>query len=364
MDALAVAASIIVTGNPSEVRKRVLVFNFFAGVLDRGIPLYAQDVATCMRRVGLEVIELRCPHWLGRAPRVLLNALFVVFEQVVAPLVRIARSCAWTIYPYNSAGVLDALQARSVLVLHDLISNHRRNTRFAARYIRTTQAVHRLLSRPVCAASPHTLAQLHRLPAFHRCSLRLWSNPFYSFEQASSMYSKKPAREPASKFRILLCSGMGRNKDYAGALKLFRKSRVLANAELRIVGFGDDAGLALRRVQRLPEDFRERIHVLPRLSLQELVEEYVSADVVWVHSRKEGFGRCIIEALLLRRPVVASDIGAFRKLKGLGLQLYRNDRFDASLELATSRHETSSVTFDSHHVPLEAAVRELLASAA
>jgi hypothetical protein len=49
--------------------KRVLVFNFFAGVMERGIPLYAQNLAECMRRVGLVPVELRCPAWLRRWPR-------------------------------------------------------------------------------------------------------------------------------------------------------------------------------------------------------------------------------------------------------------------------------------------------------
>src|SRR5688572_23945652 len=121
---------------------RVLIFNFFGGVMDRGIPLYAQDIAECMRRIGIEPMELRCPRVLRRLPRMLRNPLFVLFEQVVAPLVRALRGCTLTVYPYNSAGLVDAALGRSVMVIHDLIGNSRGATGLAATYIRWTQATH------------------------------------------------------------------------------------------------------------------------------------------------------------------------------------------------------------------------------
>jgi glycosyltransferase involved in cell wall biosynthesis len=343
--------------------RRVLIFNFFGGVMDRGIPLYAHGIATCMQRLGIEAIELRCPRWLQGAPRAVRNSAFVLFEQLIAPLMRVLRGCSWTVYPYNSAGMFDALLGRSVLVVHDLIPNHRSDVKLAARYIRLTQTIHRRLSRPVCAASPHTLAQLRRLPAFRRCALRLWSNPFYAFEAALARRSNQEPVAPGP-LRVLLCSGMNRNKDYRGALALFRKSRLLAQAQLRIVGFGDDAALAMRRVLRLPAAIRERVCVLPRLSIEQLVEEYMSANLVWVHSQKEGFGRCVTEALLCRKPVIASDIGAFRRLLTPDLHLYRADSFESSIELAMSQRVRSAVSFEGYHAALEVQVRELFAGAA
>lgn len=341
--------------------KRVLVFNYFGGVMDRGIPTYAQDIVTCMRRLEMEVIELRCPRLLMRVPRMFQNLLFVFFEQVVAPAMRLLRRCSVTVYPYNSAGVIDAALGRSVLVIHDLIANRRNNTRLAARYIRATQAVHRMLARAICSASSHTLEHLRRLPAFHGCTLRLWSNPFYSF--ATALEKQKTQLSDASRrpLRVLLCSGMGPNKDYAGALKLFRRSKLLADADLRILGFGDDAALARRRVSRMPERFQSRIQVLPRLSLAEVVQEYATADLVWVHSRKEGFGRCVIEGLLSGQTVIASDIVAFRELLATGVFLYGKNKFDASVACALSHRGLTTMTFEDYHLPLEGAVREVVA---
>jgi len=340
---------------------RVLVFNFFGGVIERGIPLYAQNLTECMRRVGMEPVELRCPTWLRRLPRPVRNFAFVIFEQIVAPVVRVVRGCSLTVYPYNSVGIVDSLLGRSVLVVHDFISNRRHNV--AARYICVTQTLYRALGGPICAASTHTLTHLRRLPAFKRCSLALWANPFYSFEAALAGRASAAPREAGGRLRVLLCSGMGRYKDYSGALRLFLHSPALRDAELRVLGFGDDAPLALRRVQRLPPDVRGRITVLGRLSLKELIAEYASSDIVWVHSQKEGFGRCIVEGRLAGRPVVATDIGAFRTFAPLGVHLYRDDReesFDAAVASALERDPAFRYCTVEYHAPLEAAVTEVV----
>lgn len=337
---------------------RVLVFNFFSGVIERGIPLYAENIAESMRRVGLEPVMLRCPAWLRRLPRPVRNLAFALFEQIVAPAMRVLTRCSLTVYPYNSAGVVDAVLGRSVLVVHDFIPN--RHGSLAARYICMTQTVHRLLGRPVCAASTHTLHHLRRLNGFKRCAVALWANPFYSFEAALAVRSESlPAkREPG--LRVLLCSGLGANKDYAGALKAFAQSRAFAGAELRIVGFGDDAHLAERRLRHLPAVVAGRIRVLPRLSLAELVAEYDGSDLVWVHSRKDGFGRCIVEGRLAGRPVVASDIGAFRHLATLDVSLYREGGLDAAVSRALQSTPSAVPSTVRYHAPLEAAVREVI----
>ena len=338
--------------------KRVLVFNFFAGVMDRGIPLYTQNLAECMRRVGFDPIEIRCPVWLRRQPRWVRNVAFVLFEQIFAPMLGWLRGCSLAVYPYNSVSIADSLLGRAVMVVHDLIPNRRHN--LAARYICVAQTVHRWIGGRVCAASEHTLTHLRRLPAFKRCPLALWSNPFYSFESALAWRTASAPRSEGGPLRVLLCSGMGRYKDYSGALRLFARSAALQGAELRVVGFGADAALATRRVQRLPADVRSRITVLERLTLKDLITEYVASDVVWVHSQKEGFGRCIVEGRLSGRPVVASDIGAFRKFVPFGVQLYRGEEFDAAVSRALEHEPTLHLSPVDYHAPLEAAVSQVV----
>src|SRR5690606_24097526 len=129
----------------------------------------AEDIGICMRRMGYEPIELRCPGWLRGAPRPMRNAAFVLFEQLVAPVVRVLRRCSLTVYAYNSAGIVDALLGRSVLVVHDILAHRRGNRTLSARYVRFTQSVHAALRRPVCAASERTSICLRRMRRFAAC---------------------------------------------------------------------------------------------------------------------------------------------------------------------------------------------------
>jgi len=320
---------------------RVLVFNFLAGVMDRGIPVYTSELICVLRALGFEVIELRCPAVLRSAPFVLLKLLFLVYEQLVAPIARLLFRCDATLYPYNSVSVVDSLADRATLVIHDLIPNGRGKRSFAGGYILCTQALHRRLGRPVVAASWTTHKILRRLPAFRRSPLWVWENPFVLFEQALGRLRPGPAQRALNKgtLRVVLCTGMGPYKDYPGALRLWRNSRRLRNAELRVVGFGDDAPLAARRVAALPAAVRSNISILPRLSTDELLSELLGADLVWVHSRKEGYGRFVVEGRLCGRPVVAADIPAFRALRDTGAVLYESKSFDDAVTRALSAPE-------------------------
>lgn len=316
-----------------------------------------------MRRLGFDVIELRCPHWLRNAPRPLRNVAFVFFEQLIAPLVRTACKCSVAVYPYNSTSLLDAALGRGVLIVHDLLSNRRSNRSLAAQYVRWTQGLHIALARPVCAASERTLLHLRRLEPFRSVPLCLWPNPFYSFESALKRHVHRKRRRSTGPVRVLLCSGIGPNKDYAGAIRIFVGSQELRKAELRIIGFGRDAELANRRVMRLPPALRSRVAVLPRLTIDEVIEEYLACDLVWVHSKHEGFGRWIVEAKLCGRPVVASRISALLKFASPGVHYYRKDEFDQALRAAMDDTPLEPLTdLGAYHLPLEEAIRGFLES--
>lgn len=343
---------------------RVLVFNFFAGVKDRGIPQYARELEECLARGDIESIELRCPAWARGLPQGALNLLFVLFEQIVAPLMRWRKGCIATIYPYNSAGLWDAWRGRGLLVIHDFISNKRSNRKLAARYIRWTQAWHCRWRQPICAVSDHTQKHLLRVAPYRACPVYLCSNPFYAFQHALERLTSVP-RLPASETRrtLLLCTGLGPNKDFRGALALFRDTPEMTGWQLRIVGFGNDTHLANRLVRKLSKEVRDRIVVLPRLDMSELVEEYLRCDVVWAHSLKEGFGRSLVEARMSGKPVLARSITAFRRLAFLKhVTLYRNEqigpRFQALLKAGINVPAASPEVF---HQQLESQMRDALA---
>jgi glycosyltransferase involved in cell wall biosynthesis len=315
---------------------RVLVFNFFADIKPRGIPVYARELEVCFQRIGVSHRELCAPRWMSGFPAVLQNICFVLFEQVLAPLLSMWWRCSLTVYPYNSGGLLDALVGKSVMVIHDLIPNRRSSRSLAARYIQVCQAWHAWLGRPIATVSRHTMRQLQRISRFQRCEKYLWSNPFYAFEAALARpHSPRRRATTTATITVLLCSGIGPNKDYRGALRLLRGLAADEPLEIRVLGFGNDARLAERAVRSLPEAWRNRVRVLPRLSLDEAVGEFLGSDLVWVHSRAEGFGRPVMEARMCGRPVLASDIGAFRQMRRFRyLHLYRDGEFEKVLQAA------------------------------
>lgn len=351
---------------PSQAKaSRILVFNFFAGIKRRGIPVYARELEACFRRIGVNHCELRAPSWVAYLPAALQNTLFVVFEQVVAPMAALWWRCNWTVYPYNSGSLLDAWTGRSVIVVHDLIPNRSDSRGLAARYIQVCQAWHARLGRPIATVSRHTMRQLGRIRQFRYCEKFLWANPFYAFEETLKRSGLETQR-PHKSVTVLLCSGIGPNKDFRGALELLRRLDRANDMVVRVLGFGDDAPLAQRRIEKLAPFWRERVTVLPRLGLEATVAEFLGSHLVWVHSRAEGFGRPVMEARMCGRPVVATDIGAFRQLRRFRhVHLYRDAAFPAVFQAALTEALTepcSVASAEAFNQKLESEVTRLLES--
>ncbi|MGM9488997.1 glycosyltransferase [Ideonella sp. YS5] len=344
---------------------RVLVFNFFAGIKPRGIPVYARELEACFQRVGVAHRELRAPRWVGLLPSALQNALFVFFEQLVAPIAARCMGCRLTVYAYNSGSLLDALTGRSILVIHDFIPNRRDASGLAARYIKVCQAWHAWMGGPVAVVSRHTMRQIERVRRYRRCEKFLWANPFYAFEAALAR-PRQRARRQRQGLSILLCSGAGSNKDFRGALRLLRDVPLEESIEVRVLGFGDEAHLARRRLALLPPAWRDRVSVLPRLNLEATVQEFSDADLVWVHSRAEGFGRPVMEARMCGRPVLATDIGAFRQMRRFRhLHLYRDETFPEAFRQALGEARMQgcpAASAESFNRQLEQEVTRLLKS--
>ncbi len=80
------------------------------------------------------------------------------------------------------------------------------------------------------------------------------------------------------------------------------------DVRLRIVGEGPDAEV----LRLLADELRVRLELPGALPHRELPAEYAGADVVVQPSHGEGLGLVVAEAVLLGRPVVATDSGGVR----------------------------------------------------
>jgi phosphatidylinositol alpha-1,6-mannosyltransferase len=77
-------------------------------------------------------------------------------------------------------------------------------------------------------------------------------------------------------------------------------------AQLWIVGEGDDAERLRARALSLPAPARERIHLLGRLDHPALLDRYARARVFAMPSTGEGFGLVFVEAMRAGLPCIAS----------------------------------------------------------
>ena len=293
--------------------RKVLVFNFFAGIFHRGIPLYVDNLSVALESQGLRVTQFRCPRFLHRQPRWFINLVFVFCEQFVMPLASLAY---WrTIHPSNSVSVLSSIFGRPLLIVHDFIPNRRKNKAFAARYIRTTQRIHDCRGGDVAYISRGNQRTARLTHRFMRSWTYLFPNAFFRFAELLSAVA--PPRENY----VLLCSGWGKNKDLEGALTLYLQSRLYETRSLHILGL-QGVGDRVAAFCAMHPELAGRVTVLPKIDDAAVVACYEKAAWVWVHSLQEGFGRSIAEARLCGCRVAAANIPPFREQRDAAVTLY------------------------------------------
>lgn len=328
--------------------KTILIFNFFGGLLNRGIPLYVDNLCAAFEYAGVSCRQFTCPRFLRRLPRPFLNILFVLTEQLVMPVLSIAHDR--TIHSSNSVSVLGAFSKRTALVVHDFIPNNRRNVALAARYIRMTQRIYAKLGGDVIYISKSTERIGRTIQYFPRSRSFRFPNAFYRFVQMRS------ERHPVRNEHVLLCSGWGASKDLGGALDLYLKSGLYKKRSLHILGLAGRKESVDLFCEQYPE-VAKQILVYEKIDDVEVVRAYESAAWVWVHSQKEGYGRSIAEARLCGCRVVASNISAFREQKDELTFLYADlAGFESAAATCESAQVSNSIRVPTEHCLLQSEI--------
>lgn len=293
---------------------RILIFNFFSGVMERGIPIYCKNLRECLEIDGHFVMEVCCPAWAHALPKFAQNVLFMLYEQLLMPVLSLFHSKV--IYPYNTASMLGSLHPGSLLIVHDFIPNRKSDKGLVARYVRLTQYVHAALGRDVAFVSTATYRVALRLKAFSKSRLQLLPNGFWTFRRAICGLNFPPGE------RVLLCTGVGQNKDLRGALDLYASVLAERRIPVALLGLAGDETSTQNWLAAHPEIDQGLICVLPRLNDGEVVEAYMRSRWIWVHSRHEGYGRSIAEAKCCAKYTIATNIPPFRDQKDNTVQLY------------------------------------------
>jgi len=304
---------------------RILVNDFIGGALDRGIPLYVRNLVDGLREEGFRVDVVRAPAFCRRLPRGLFYLLAVMVEQIALPAIGLWLRTDITIYPYNSAAVADVLTRRGRIVVHDLEQLNRPLSFSKLYYLACYRAV-KWRNAPIFTISDISRLRLIKSGLFGRGPITILPNTFYQFERL--LVTEAPERKP----EILLCSGSTANKDLDSLVAEYLPKALARNYRISIVGLHKRSDL--ERLEPLRNFVTSgQLRVFGRLSDRQVAREYRSHGVVWVHSLREGFGRCVVEGRLGGGRVVASDIPEFAGLCDADVHLYRTaDEFIAIVD--------------------------------
>lgn len=295
---------------------RILVNDFIGGALDRGIPLYVRNLVDGLREEGFRVDVVRAPALCRKLPRALLYLLAVLVEQTVLPALGWWRRADMTIYPYNSVAVADVLNGRGRIVVHDLEPLNRPLSFSKLYYLACYRAV-KWRNAPVFTISDISRRRLIDSGLFGRGPITILPNTFYQFERL--LPAEAAERKPA----ILLCSGSTANKDLDTLVAEYLPQALTRNCRISILGLHKTSDF--QRLEPLRGFVMSgQLRLCGRLSDHEVAREYRSHSLVWVHSLREGFGRCVVEGRLAGARVVASDIAEFAGLRDGDVYLYRS----------------------------------------
>ncbi|MES4612564.1 glycosyltransferase [Ewingella sp. CoE-038-23] len=336
--------------------KKILIFNFYKGILLRGIPIYTDNLVLALKKDGCEVKQFICPKFIAKLPRAIIDIMFVFSEQILVPIIGILGGYDKVIYPYNSTSILSALTKKSLIIIHDFIPNRKIKSAksISSLYIVISQRIHAWLKRDVAFVSSTTYRIARNVTWLKKCDHYLFPNAFYLFE---STFNTLRSIEPESDNYVVLISGNGSNKQFETTMGLWSSLPNQSNARLKVVGLGAHKIWASKIVDKFHQT---NVDILPILSDKELVQIIKNSSLMWAHSTHEGFGRPVIEGRICGLNVIATNIPAFREHKDDNVFLYNTNSFEkiyTSALLAPCKEEYEI----KYHVVLENEVERWLA---
>lgn len=282
---------------------RIVVNNFFHGVLRRGIPIYTSELVSKLKEQNVEVRELRCPKIFYGLPSWVHNLIFIIYDQIITPMYGLLYRSKYNIYPYNSASIIDLFTGKSIIVIHDFISLNKNKRNLAACYVKFCILLSSLRIKNVILISNTTARIASKLSLFPNAKKIFLPNTFFSFKLLSDEVKKKDCGY------LLLVSGMGENKDIDTALDYYFSIPAESRLPLKILGCGGGVDTLNSKINK--RDEINAVEVIKQIPLNEVVNLYAHSKFVWAHSLAEGYGRALAEAKISQKNVLCTKIPAF-----------------------------------------------------
>jgi len=294
----------------------ILINDFIGGALDRGIPLYVRNLIDGLREEGFRISVVRAPAFCRKLPRNLFYLIAILVEQTILPAIGFCRRADLTIYPYNSVAIADLLTGRGRIVAHDLEQLNRPLSFSKLYYLACYRAV-KWRDAPVFTISEISRLRLIESGRFGHGPIVILPNTFYAFERLVG--AERPQRPAA----ILLCTGSTANKDLETLVAEYLPKALARRYRISILGLHKSGDVS--RLQSLSRFITAgQLRLCGRLSDRQVAREYRSHSIVWVHSLREGFGRCVVEGRLAGSRVIASAIPEFAGLRDGEVCLYKD----------------------------------------
>ena len=296
----------------------ILVNDFIGGVLDRGIPLYVRNLIDGLEEEGFRVRAVRAPGICRKLPRSLFYMIAVLVEQTVLPAIGLFTRADLTLYPYNSVAILDLLTGRGRIVVHDLEQLNRPMSPSKAYYLACYRAI-KHLNRPVFTISELSRQRLTTSGLFGHGAMTILPNTFYAFERLVRAGTQR--RE--AKTSLLLCTGSTANKDLETVAVDYLPKLLVDGYHVAILGLHKARDAP--RLAALGGFLASRqLRICGQLSDAEVAAEYQKHEIVWVHSLREGFGRCVVEGRLAGSRVICTEIPEFTELRDGDVYFYKD----------------------------------------
>lgn len=284
------------------MKKSVVVFNPLKKIMVRGISLYTKEMIDFFSNEGMVVKEVVMPDIVKRFPRPLQIISFILYQQVVFPVILFKEKPTFAFDAYNSYSLLGALFYKYIYVIHDFIPFNRNFwwARPGAVYQRVLQKISPALGKlQLCYITEDVAKEGER---YINKNYKVLPNIVVPLD-----VNENDTREVLNIYEsdfelseggvvLSTISGSGINKDFEGLCELL--SSLGIPVKLFAFGFSD----AKR------EKIGDNVEVIkPGFKTSGFICDVIRrSDLFIFHSQKEGFGRPVVEALFEGKKVVCA----------------------------------------------------------
>jgi glycosyltransferase involved in cell wall biosynthesis len=273
----------------------------------RGLGRYGAQLVKHIQQFGWQRMSCPWPRWSSSTGRVLLS-------EIAEPIWRGFLRPDISVYPHNVVPMLcPASWGHNVLVLHDLLFLSPNNNRTVGNLYRTAKLQHSLSAANVVITVSRTSHDAIRELLNGRKPLFVIPN---TLADAFSNLPPNNHHTSTGAFKILHFGGSAPSKnsrEVIGSIRILKSQG--HRVQLLLAAMMHEKKLVhqwLREEHLTDKD----VTILPRLTDEELMRLYLTADAHCMPSTGEGFGIPVIEAARCEVPNILSALPVFVELMG------------------------------------------------